>query len=102
MTTTGSKSRTGKPGQLKVNHLAYAIAIKMMFGYGATAAEISERTGLGIKSIWQVIRVFRMQKICHVTDWHLDKCNRYTIGRYGLGNLPDKPKPLRRRLRESD
>jgi len=53
----------------KVNQESYALAIKELLEHPCTAYELTDVTGLHIKTVQDLMRVFARHKVVHIAGW---------------------------------
>lgn len=65
-----------------------------------TKSEVSEATGYSRGSVWKCFDDLIGRNRIYVAKWEISG-NR-NVGRYGFGNLPDVPRPLRIEREDDD
>jgi len=78
---------------LKLNHLAYCIAMEMLVDGDASTRAMADETGLNLTTIQAFIRTAKQRGTVHISAWDYDRYNKPSIPLYKFGSRPDAPRP---------
>ena len=76
----------------RIGHLTLAKTLKLLLDGPTTAQEVSEVTGVHLRTAQEWFRALKAEGCVHVTAWHPDSLGRDSIPVWKLGKGTDKKK----------
>lgn len=74
-----------KPKRARVSHITTAKIISLFLEGPVSAREIEEETGLHLVTVYELLRVFRREKVAHISAWEPDTLGRDAIAIFSIG-----------------
>lgn len=86
----------GKP-QVKLNAALFAMTMEELMHGPTTAQTIAEITGMGLVTVWHLIRALRKRGVVHIGSYEADSQGRQTVRVFALGSGTDAKRPQTKR-----
>ena len=73
----------------RISHITTATILRLFLDGPVSARDVVEATGLHLVTVYELLRVFRKEKVIHISAWDVDSMGRDAIAIFSVGQGKD-------------